>query len=213
MLKTHSYVVFLVAVLILMLPRTSVAAPVVSFVPAAAHLTVGDSLSLDVAVTGIDDLYAWQLDLGFDPAVFRVDDIVEGSFLATGGETVYIPGTVDNVLGVVSFTANSLLGPTPGVGGSGILATLNIRAFAPGASRLELFNVVMLASGLEEIPDVTVEGADVTVRGAGSVPEPPTVLLVLIGAMQVFSRGRRACQSRKQPEVSKYLSRPTVSAR
>ena len=110
--------------------------------------TSSSTFSLDIAVTGISDLYAFQFDLGFDPTILAVTSKSEGSFLPSGGATFFIPGTIDNVGGTVSNTADTLLTAIAGVSGSGTLAVIDFQVLGPGTSPINLFNAQLLDSNL-----------------------------------------------------------------
>ena len=107
-------------------------------------MTSSSTFSLDIAVTGVSDLYAFQFDLGFDPTILAVTSETKGSFLPSGGATVFIPGTIDNVGGAVSNTADTLLTAIAGVSGSGTLAVIDFQVLGPGTSAINLFNAQLL---------------------------------------------------------------------
>jgi general secretion pathway protein D len=154
------------------------ALPAVSISPPSTIASIGSTVSLDVAISGVADLYAFQFDVTFDPSVLAATDVSEGPFLPGGGATFFIPGIIDNVGGSVAFTADTLLGPVPGVTGDGILATLTFTAVAAGTSPIALENVILLDSVLGLIEVVT-DGGQVT------VPEAATLLLLgsgIVGA-------------------------------
>ena len=90
-------------------------------VSSPATASVGDEFAVDVNISNVTDLYAWQLDLAFDPSVLAADPLgpTEGSFLSGAGPTFFIGGTVDNVGGTVSNNADTLEGPIPGATGGG----------------------------------------------------------------------------------------------
>ena len=171
------------------------AAPILSIEPPSQGVRPGQSFSLDVHITGVTDLYAFQFDLAFNPAVLSAVSITEGAFLPGGGATFFIPGAIDNAGGTITFTADSLLGPPPGASGSGIFATIDFQALALGTSPVTLANVILLDSSLAEITPSTVDGS-VTVTTA--MPEPSTSLLLatsLIGLLGYdWWRRQQACR-------------------
>jgi general secretion pathway protein D len=108
--------------------------------------------------------------------VLSAVSITEGAFLPRGGATFFIPGTIDNTVGSITFTADTLQTAIAGVSGSGIFATIDFQALALGTSAITLSNVILLDSNLAEIPVNTVDG-NISVS---AVPEPsPTFLLAL----------------------------------
>lgn len=144
--------------------------------PASIVAPVGSPVDLNVEVTDVTDLYAFQFDLAFDPAVLSATSITEGAFLSSGGGTVFIPGAIDNALGTITFTAGTLLGSGPGVSGSGFLAEIQFEALSAGTSSISVSNVVLLDSASADITAVMEDGS---VRIA--VPEPSSGLLLGFG--------------------------------
>jgi general secretion pathway protein D len=163
---------------------------IVSIDPSSLNLPAGQTFSVDVSIPNVADLFAFQFDLGFDPTVLSATGITEGSFLSGGGATFFIPGTIDNTLGTISFTANTLLGNVPGVTGRGILAIANFAALASGTSPVNLSNVIVLDSNLSDIPFSTA-GGSVTVASSTAIPEPSSLLLFTSGLLSLGICGRR----------------------
>ena len=160
----------------------------VSISPSIGFVAPASTVLLDVRVTGVPDLFAFQFDIEFDPAVLSAGSNTEGSFLPGGGATFFIPGSVDNIAGIISFTADTLTGFVPGVNGSGSLALIEFTAIASGASAVKLSNVVLLDSALNDIAAGTANGS-VTVS---AVPEPGScgLLCAGLGLLSFFARGK-----------------------
>ncbi|HEU6456635.1 MAG TPA: cohesin domain-containing protein [Roseateles sp.] len=153
-------------------------ATTLSFAAPAAAVPVGAGFAVDVLVTDAADLYAWQFDIAFDPTLVQASAVLEGDLLsAGGGATSFLPGSIDNLLGTVSFTANTLTGPGPGATGNGVVAHLSFQALAPGQGALSFSNVVLLDSALGEIT-TTALGSTFTVA---AVPEPASAALMVLG--------------------------------
>lgn len=151
----------------------------------AQNVFQGNSFSVDISVSGVTDLYAFQFDLGFDPQVIEATGIAEGPFLLAGGPTFFLPGTIENTSGTIAFTADTLLGPVPGVSGDGVLAVATFEALAPGSSGLNLDNFFFLDSTGGGI-SVTVQPGSVSVS---AVPEPPTIALLWAGLLSFVMAG------------------------
>ena len=114
-------------------------------------VTAGETFSLTATVTDIQDLYAFQFDWDFDPAVLMADSISEGTFLPAGGSTFFISGNIDNAGGNVADTADSLLGAVSGVDGSGVLAIATFTAKSAGTTSITLPNQILLDNHLNPI--------------------------------------------------------------
>jgi hypothetical protein len=78
------------------------ATPILNIEPPSQVVHPGPSFSLDVLISNVADLYAFQFDLGFDPLILSATGVTEGPFLPSGGTTAFIPGTIDNSGGTVS---------------------------------------------------------------------------------------------------------------
>jgi general secretion pathway protein D len=163
------------------------AATTLSFAAPAA-VPAGQAFTLDVLVTDATDLYAFQFDIAFDPTLVQATAVQEGGFLsAGGGATSFLPGSIDNLVGSVSFTAGTLTGPGPGTTGSGVVAHLSFQALAPGQGALSFGNVVLLDSALSEIPTAAL-GSTLTVA---AVPEPASAALLTLGLAGLAAGMRR----------------------
>jgi hypothetical protein len=148
--------------------------------PASSTANVGNSLTLDVDISNVTNLYAFQFDLSFAPGTLSSVSIVEGSFLPTVGATFFVPGTIDNVGGTVASTADTLLGPGPGVNGGGTLAILTLTGLVPGTSSIGLSNVMLLNSSLGPI-STSLQNGSVMVSGMAPTPEPNSSVLFITG--------------------------------
>jgi hypothetical protein len=185
-MKTISATI-LVALFFLFAPSSAFADSVLS-VSSPATVAPGDTFAVDVNISGAADLYAFQLDLAFDPTLLEATSVSEGSFLDGGvsGNTFFIPGTIDNTGGTVSLNADSLIGPPPGVTGDGTLLVFDFTALNPGTSALTIENEILLDSGLNILTDTTTPGS-VTIEGeTQAVPEPSTLPLFLLGIVALI---------------------------
>jgi hypothetical protein len=146
-------------------------------------VSLGVDFNLPVTVSGASDLYAFQFDISFNPLVLQLQSIAEGSLLSSVGPTFFIPGTIDNIGGTATFTANTLIGLIPGAAGNGTIATLDFQPLANGVSTLALANVLLLDSNLNDISFSTTSG-QVTV--GATAPELGSLWLLLSGLLCCF---------------------------
>ena len=166
----------------------SVHAGTILVAPATANVGAGQFFEVDVDVNSITDLYAYQFDLSFNPAVLQATSITEGDFLDEGGTTLFFPGTIDNVGGTITENADSLDTAIAVVSGSGTLVEFEFEAIAPGISQNQISNVFLLDSNLEGINADIADGA-VTVNIV-TTPEPSCAVLVALGVVALFLRSR-----------------------
>jgi hypothetical protein len=161
---------------------------VVSIEPAFSTADPGNIFALDITITSITDLVAFQFDVAYTAAALSALTIEEGSFLAGGGEIFFIPGTIDNTLGLISASAAALIGPVPGVSGTGTLARVQFKSMAKDAAVVDIPNVLLLDSAGTSIDAIT--------RGARvNIPEPSSgrlmALALAAGVVVVRSRSRK----------------------
>jgi hypothetical protein len=161
----------------------AVPAATIAIVPSAPSITAGVTFTADINISGVVDLYAFQFDVSFTPGVLTATAVSDGMFLNSGG---FFPGFTDNALGTITFIADSLVGPVPGVSGSGTLATIHFLAAGAGTSPITLSNLILLDSTLADI-DIFATPTNATVA---VVPEPTSTLLALAG-LALWHVGRR----------------------
>ena len=99
-------------------------------------LTLGDIFTVDVLVSDVEYLYAWQVNMSFEPTVLKIINIVEGDFLKSQPEGTFGAKRIENEKGWALF-GWSTVGPYHGVDGSGTLATVEFQVLAEGESLIE----------------------------------------------------------------------------
>lgn len=164
------------------------AAPTVA-ISGPTAVAPGSGFALAINASGFDDLYAYQFDIVFDPALFSVSAVTQAAFLGGAGATFFDGGAIDAAAGTISFVFESLIGPGAGAAGAGTLATVQLVAasVAPGSSgSFSLQNFTAYDAALNPIA-VALQG-HVT-----AVPEPTTWALALGGlaGLAALQRSRR----------------------
>jgi hypothetical protein len=163
-------------------------ASTISLLPTTSTVGLGTPVALNVSVAGLSDLYAFQFDITFSPAVLSAAAVTEGSLFSSIG-VAFSPGSIDNTAGAITFIGDSLSGPGPGISTDGTLATIMFNSIGAGTSAVDLSNVVLLDSALDNI-SANSSGATINVTG---VPEPSTrpLLVIATGAISVAALRKR----------------------
>ena len=177
----------LVGILCLML-TTPVLAISIGFNPASQTVGVGDSLSVDVVISGLeagglDEIVgAFDLDVTYDPTILFASGVTFGPFL---GDPSLFEALTDfdlSTAGLIDFAELSLLDDSTLAvmqPDSFSLATLHFDAIALGTSQLRfVFNEFNDVKGLNaEVLSLVVSDGRVGVD-VSAVPEPATMFLL-----------------------------------
>ena len=109
-----------------------------SFSTVATQVKVGGTFTVQLKAENISDLAGWQTNIKFDPAVLKVNNVREGSFLKQdGGRTHFLKGTIDNTEGRITDVGAARISEG-GASGEGTLLSVTFTAKANGETRLSL---------------------------------------------------------------------------
>ena len=109
--------------------------------PTVSTVGISDTVTVDVMVDSVADLYGVEFYLSFDPDIVQVEDaipggdvnIIPGDFLQPGA--VVFRNYVNNSTGEIEYV-QTREGTVPGVDGSGVLARIVFHGKAAGTSPL-----------------------------------------------------------------------------
>jgi uncharacterized membrane protein len=134
----------------------------VSVQPSVLKPAVGEKFRIAIHVENVTDLYAWQVDLHWNPNILSCTAVTLGPF---GPQDIPAQLGPDNNEGWLLF-ACSLLGDKPGISGSGDILYVDFEVKAAGASPLALLEnyTYLINSSLGTIP-CTVESGVVYAGG------------------------------------------------
>jgi hypothetical protein len=173
---------FLIAVLCSWSSLAVLAAPAgqstvtVAVEPADITKAAGDQFDVDVVISGVADLGAFELSLRFDPALVQVDKAVIGEFVGSSNRTVVPLGPqVDQAGGKVNLGAVTV-GTQPGAKGKGVLLTVSCTALRAGQGQLAL-DAVRLTDTKGQSIAATPAGGKVDFTGDVVVPTMTATLV------------------------------------
>ena len=167
-----------VVALIAGLPLASVLASgtVAQLVPATQTIAVGATTTVAFHVADVNDLYGYQAEIAFDPALLEVVDADAGTTgvqvsLGSWLEPDFVfRNEADNSAGTITL-ALSQLAPSAAVSGSGDLATITFRGLAMGVSSIR-FTDLTLANMNSEVIATTHQDAQLAVSDGTPFPPP-----------------------------------------
>jgi hypothetical protein len=149
--------------------RISAASTEVALDPSVSTVKVGDVFSVNVNVTNVVNLTAWQLNIYYLNAVINCTNVAEGPFLQTGGGTYFGQNITNNYNSTHGrlLAYSTLLGNTSANGG-GVILTVTFKAVSGGNTALGLANTQLFD---EKVPPQQIPhqdfGGTVIVTGAG----------------------------------------------
>src|SRR5271157_4900574 len=101
-------ILMIASAVLLVLPSSAIADFANLSVASPGTVSQGSTFTVDVNISGVTDLFDYQLDLTFNPSIVSATGVSEGSFLSSGGPTFFLPGTIDNVGGPITLNADTL---------------------------------------------------------------------------------------------------------
>ena len=120
----------------------------VAWVPDAPAAAVGELLSLQLRVSGIQALYGFELQLSYDPAMLEVVDVdagTEGDQIAHGGflsPDFVVENRADADVGTISYAVTQSA-PAEARSGEGPLVVVELRASAAGTATLTIRELLL----------------------------------------------------------------------
>jgi len=111
------------------------AAAAFQFDPSTLNLAKGSTFTVNVTMSGGQNVYSVPMQLSYDPNQVQVVNVSNGGFLSQDGQVVAVVNRDDPATGTLKVTATRPPG-SGGVSGQGVVVTLTLMAKTPGQSAL-----------------------------------------------------------------------------
>jgi len=133
----------------------------IKIIPSEIRASVGDEFDVEIAVSGITDLFGYSFDLECNADLLETVEVIQGDFL--GSDALFLFQSSPDAL---SIGATRRAG-TGGVSGSGVIAKIKFRGITPGQTELRIIRNDDFAFQKEDGTDV--DGIDQMVIGSAGV--------------------------------------------
>ncbi|MBS7620884.1 hypothetical protein KEJ32_02005 [Candidatus Bathyarchaeota archaeon] len=136
--------------------ETGSATAIVYINPKEITGAVGQNFTVNVDISNVADLYGWEFKLGWNTTVLDVVEVYEGAFLKNVGDT-FFTYKINSTAGYIIADC-TLLGMVQGASGGGTLSTVRFYVKCRGESILDLFDVILIDSNEQIIPNTAEDG-------------------------------------------------------
>ncbi len=118
-------------------PQSPAAGGAFMFDPPTMNQAKGSTFTVNVMVSGGQNVYSVPVQLNYDPNQLQVVNVSNGGFLSQDGQLVTVAHREDPLTGTMQITASRPPG-AGGVSGQGAVVTLTFMAKGPGQSALTI---------------------------------------------------------------------------
>jgi len=139
-----------------------VGSPIVSFDPPTVDQPAGTTFTVNVNLTGGQNVSSVPLQIMYNPRVLQLLNVSNGPMLSQDGQAPTLVNRDDSMAGILQVTAERPPG-APGVSGDGSVFTLTFQARAPGQSTLSI-NRANLKNAAQQTTPASGSQAIVTVH-------------------------------------------------
>jgi general secretion pathway protein D len=112
----------------------------VHFLPEQAVTGVQGTITVALVIENGSDVASAPMQFQFDPKVVKLNDVGRGDFLSNDGQVPVFTKNIKNDAGAAFINLNRLPG-TPGVNGSGVLATIIFQGVSTGTTTISVPNL------------------------------------------------------------------------
>ncbi len=124
---------------------------IVSFDPPTLDQPVGSSFTVNVNLTGGQNVFSVPLQIMYNPRVLQLLNVSNGTLLSQDGQTVALVNRDDSMAGILQVTASRPPG-TNGISGDGSVFTLTFQARTPGQSTLSINRASLKNAAMQTTP-------------------------------------------------------------
>jgi len=124
---------------------------IVSFDPPTLDQAVGATFTVNVNLTGGQNVYAVPVQVLYNPRVLQLLNVSNGPLLSKDGQTVALVDRDDSMAGILQLTASRPPG-SGGVSGDGAVFTLTFQARAPGQATLSINRAMVKNASMQNVP-------------------------------------------------------------
>lgn len=124
---------------------------ILSFDPPTLDQAVGSTFTVNVNLTGGQNVFSVPVQLLYNPRVLQLLNVSNGTMLSQDGQTIALVNRDDSMAGILQLTASRPPG-TNGISGDGSVFTLTFQARAPGQSTLSINRAMIKNSGMQTLP-------------------------------------------------------------
>ena len=124
---------------------------IVSFDPPTLDQPVGSSFTVNVNLTGGQNVFSVPLQIMYNPRVLQLLNVSNGTLLSQDGQTVALVNRDDSMAGILQVTASRPPG-TNGINGDGSVFTLTFQARTPGQSTLSINRAALKNAAMQTTP-------------------------------------------------------------
>ena len=123
----------------------------VSFDPPALSQAVGSTFTMNINLTGAQNVYSVPLQILYNPKVLQLLNVSNGPLLQQDGQAVALVHRDDSMMGILQITASRPPGSN-GITGDGQVMTLTFQAKAPGEATLSINRALLKNASMQNIP-------------------------------------------------------------
>jgi general secretion pathway protein D len=125
--------------------------PIISFDPPTLDQAVGSTFTVNVNLSGGQNVYSVPMQLTYNPRVLQVLNVSNGPLLSQDGQTVALVNRDDSMAGILQVTASRPPG-TNGITGDGSVFTITFQARAPGQATLSINRASLKNAAMQNMP-------------------------------------------------------------